>query len=175
MSAAPVRLLDMHSLRRHVLLGFLATALPLAAAAQSAPPALSGTTLGGRQFSLQEQRGRVVMVVLWRTDCAVCLSKMPELRANAQGWKGKPFDLVTVSMDAGAADTQAYDSARRLVAAAQGPLYPFWHGEVRMPEEWRRNARLPLTLVIDREGRVAARHEGRMAPEVWDTVADLLP
>ena len=34
---------------------------------------------------------------------------------------------------------------------------------------------LPLTLLIDSKGRVLQRFEGRLAPEVWDGVADLLP
>jgi hypothetical protein len=35
--------------------------------------------------------------------------------------------------------------------------------------------KLPLTLVLDTQGRVVARHEGRIAPEAWDEVAELLP
>ncbi len=144
-----------------------------AAAAQT--PVFSGRTLDDRAFALAAQRGRVVMVVLWRTDCAVCLSKMPELRANAQGWKGKPFDLVTVSLDAKSADTQSHDRTRRQVAAAEGPVWSFWQGHAQMPEDWRRAVRVPVTIIIDREGRIAARHEGRVPAEVWDSVADLLP
>ena len=147
----------------------------LCQAATAQTPQFSGKTLDDRAFTLAAQRGRVVMVVLWRTDCAVCLSKMPELRANAQGWKGKPFDLVTVSLDAKSADTESYDRARRQVAAAEGPVWSFWQGQTQMPDDWRRATRVPVTLVIDREGRIAARHEGRVPAEVWDSVADLLP
>ena len=147
----------------------------LPARAQDLSPAFTGTSLEGKTFSLAQQRGRVVMVVLWRTDCAVCLSKMPELRANALGWKDKPFDLVTVSLDARSADTESYDRTRRQVAAAAGPVWSFWQGQVQMAEEWRRPSRLPVTLVIDREGRIKARHEGRVPADVWDSVAELLP
>ena len=147
----------------------------LPARAQDLSPAFTGTSLEGKTFSLAQQRGRVVMVVLWRTDCAVCLSKMPELRANAQGWKGKPFDLVTVSLDAKSADTQSHDRTRRQVAAAEGPVWSFWQGHAQMPEDWRKAVRVPVTIIIDREGRIAARHEGRVPAEVWDSVADLLP
>ncbi len=136
---------------------------------------LSGTTLDGRRFSQDAQAGRVVMVVLWRTDCAVCLSKMPELRANAQGWKAKPFDLVTVSLDPRSADTEAYDRVRRQVAAHEGPQWSFWLGDVQMPADWRGSGRLPVMLVFDTKGKLVARHEGRVPPDMWDQVADLLP
>lgn len=153
--------------------GWLAALWCQAALAQT--PTFSGTTLEGQPFNLDAQRGRVVLVLLWRTDCAVCLSKMPELRANALGWKGKPFDLVTVSLDARSADTESYDRTRRQVAAAEGPVWSFWQGQTQMPDDWRKAGRVPVTLVIDREGRIAARHEGRVPAEVWDSVADLLP
>lgn len=146
--------------------------------ALSAPRAtdmLRGKTLDGRPFDLAAQRGRVVMVVLWRTDCGVCLSKMSELRANALGWKGKPFDLVTLSLDPQRADSESYDRTRRLVAAAEGPVWSFWRGDVQWTAAWAAGARLPVTLVFDGEGVLKERHEGRVPAEVWDSVADLLP
>ena len=35
--------------------------------------------------------------------------------------------------------------------------------------------RLPLTLLVDTQGKIIQRFEGRLAPEVWDGVAELLP
>ena len=34
---------------------------------------------------------------------------------------------------------------------------------------------VPLTLLFDTKGREVARFEGRIAPEAWDGVAELLP
>ena len=157
------------------------SAIPLAQAQVTgalapAPEArLRGPTLDGRNYDLATQRGRVVMVVLWRTDCAVCLNKMPELRANALGWKGKPFDLVTLNVDPRRADADTYDRARRLVASGAGPVWSFWQGDVQWPAAWAAGARLPVTLVFDTQGVLKARHEGRVPPDVWDEVAELLP
>lgn len=143
--------------------------------AAAAEPWLQGPTLDGHPFDLAARRGRVVMVVVWRTDCAVCLNKMPELRANALGWKGKAFDLVTLSVDPKRADADTYDRARRTVASGAGPVWSFWQGDVRWPAAWAAGARLPVTLIFDAEGKLKARHEGRVPPDVWDEVADLLP
>jgi cytochrome oxidase Cu insertion factor (SCO1/SenC/PrrC family) len=149
---------------------------PAASAPASSPtPTLRGFSLEGQPFDLAARRGRVVMVVLWRTDCAVCLSKMPELRANALGWKDKPFDLVTISLDAQRADALAYDSARRLVARDQGPLWSFWRGDVLWTEASAARSRLPVTLIFDDQGVLRSRHEGRVPGDVWDELADLLP
>ena len=157
--------------------GRVAPAVAQAPAASAARVAdtLRGKALDGRSFDLAAQRGRVVMVVLWRTDCSVCLNKMPELRANALGWKGKPFDLVTLSLDPQRADTESYDRTRRLVAAADGPVWSLWQGDVQWTSTWSVGARLPVTLVFDRQGVLKERHEGRVPADVWDSVADLLP
>ncbi len=165
----------MTSARRLIFLGLFWIFAPATVLAQDTLPQLRGHTLDGRNFDLARQRGRVVMVVLWRTDCAVCLDKMPELRANALGWKAAPFDLLLVNLDPTSTDVQTYDRLRRLAAAADGPLLSFWRGDVEMPEAWRTPGRVPTTLVIDRDGRVAARHAGRVPAEAWDKVADLLP
>ena len=134
-----------------------------------------GTALDGQAFPLRPSDGRVRVVMFWRTDCAVCLSKMPELRANAEGWRKQAFELVLINTDPRRDDALAYDRLRRDLSAGQGPLRSVWLGDVRLPPGWQAKGRLPLTLVIDRHGRVAARHEGRVPPGLWDEVADLLP
>ncbi len=162
----------------HTLAVTLLALAPLLARADPAPspaPAFSGQALDGRSYELASRRGRVVMVLLWRSDCAVCLSKLPELRANTQGWKSAPFDLVLVNLDATSTDAQAYDRARRQIAADESGVFSFWHGDTRLPPAWRSGEKLPRTMVIDRAGRLAYTHEGRIPPEVWNQVADLLP
>jgi len=148
-----------------------------AASAPSAtqPPAFGGTALDGQPFVLRPGDGRVRVLMFWRTDCAVCLSKMPELRANAQGWKTQPFDLVLLNTDKRRDDALAYDRLRRDLSAGKGPLISAWAGDVQLPAAWQAKGRLPLMLVIDSKGRVASRHAGRVPPELWDEVADLLP
>lgn len=160
---------------RH-LAAFMLLAASLGAGAQRLPaPAFAGRTVDGGSFELQAQRGRVVMVVMWKTECPVCIEKLPELRANAMGWKNAPFDLVLVSLDATPADAEAYERTRRLVEPQGAKIVPMWHGSAKLPPAWAQPGRLPRTVLVDREGRVAFTHEGRVPPELWNEVADLLP
>lgn len=138
-------------------------------------PALSGTALDGRTYDLAARRGRVVMVVLWRSDCAVCIDKLPELRANAQGWKSAPFDLVLINLDVARGDAEAYERVRRVVAPHEASVFSFWQGQVDMPAAWRQGVRLPHTLLVDRQGALVGWHQGRIPAEAWNQVADLLP
>lgn len=150
--------------------------LSLASLSASAQPAkLSGNTLDGQPFSLDALRGKVVMLFFWNTDCAPCIQKMPELRANAQGWRGKPFELVLVSTDRDRAAALGYLQTLKQIEKG-GPAMPsLWAGDLKFGAPLAAPATVPLTLVIDAKGAVVARHAGRIAPEAWDDVAGLLP
>ena len=151
--------------------------LSLSAAAQPGQPArLDGNTLEGRPFSLEALRGKVVMLFFWNTDCVPCLQKMPELRANAAGWRGKPFELVLVSTDRDRAAALGYLQTLKQVDRSGTPLAALWLGDVRVSGGLAAlPAGVPLTLVIDAQGRVQSRHAGRISDEAWDEVAGLLP
>ena len=98
---------------------FIALLLTVAAwSANAQPLQLSGPTLDGSTFNLQALRGRVVMLFFWNTDCVPCVQRMPELRANAAGWRGKPFTLVLVSTDRERQSALAYVRTLRQVDKA---------------------------------------------------------
>lgn len=166
-------MLNAHFFRRFgvacLALGLAATVFSVQAQSVVVKPtvlALQGSTLDGTVFDMARLKGKVVMVFFWSTRCAVCLSHMPELRDNLGGWRGKPFELVTVNVDADPVDWRAYEQ----IVAKTHSMRPLalWSPAAVAPS-------LPLTLVLDAQGRVVARHEGRIAPEAWDAVADLLP
>ncbi len=172
--------------RRWLPLVVLVLAVQTMPAAQASPavPAsapstfeLKGPTLRGEPFELARQRGRVVMVVYWATDCAVCRDKLPELRQNLAGWAAKPFDLVLVNVNAKESDWRRYEqllalthpqSVQRAVALWAGAP-GFRHSLSAKP------AQLPLTLVFDPSGTERLRVAGRVPAEAWDTVAEWLP
>ncbi|MDR7269672.1 thiol-disulfide isomerase/thioredoxin [Pelomonas saccharophila] len=156
-----------------LLTALLLSLASLTAAAQ--PAKLSGNTLDGQPFSLEALRGKVVMLFFWNTDCAPCIQKMPELRANAAGWRGKPFELVLVSTDRERAAALAYLQTLKQIEK-NGPAMPaLWAGDLKFAAPLAAPAAVPLTLVIDAKGAIVARHAGRIAPEAWDDVAGLLP
>ena len=145
----------------------------LSATAQ--PARLSGNTLDGQRFSLDALRGKVVMLFFWNTDCAPCIQKMPELRANAAGWRGKPFELVLISTDRERANALAYLQTLKQIEKNGPPMPALWAGDLTFGAPLAAPTAVPLTLVIDVKGAVVARHAGRIAPEAWDDVAGLLP
>ena len=115
-------------------------------------------------------RGKVAIVFYWSTTCAVCRDSLPELRVNLNGWRDKPFALVTVNVDKNAEDWLAYERIQgKTLMPSKGLI------SVRLDNGQAPPAKLPLTLLVDAKGKVIARYEGRLAPEAWDGVAEVMP
>ena len=156
--------------------------------AQSAVAALpksvqiSGKTIDGTAFDLKQYKGKVVLAMFWATDCAVCRDKMPELRENAKGWAGKPFITVLISTDKRMSDVASYNTVINQSVPMKERLVQLWaldptyKDTLATPEMIlkRTASTLPLTLVIDKQGNVVKRYQGRIPAEVWDDIAELL-
>jgi thiol-disulfide isomerase/thioredoxin len=143
---------------------------------------ISGKTIDGQAFDLAKQKGKVVLVMIWATDCAVCRDKMPELRENAKGWADKPFTTVLINADRRMSDVESYNAIINKSVPMKERLTQLWAldasykdsiGTAELIKD--RNAKsLPLTLVLDKKGDVVKRYQGRIPAEVWDDIAELL-
>jgi len=124
----------------------------------------------GEKFTHDRIHGKVAIVFYWSTSCAVCRDSLPELRMNLNGWRDKPFALVTVNVDKNAGDWLDYERIQGQTQVPHKGLIA-----VRQEEGKIVPMKLPLTLLVDSKGKVVSRYEGRLAPEAWDGVADLMP
>jgi peroxiredoxin len=147
-----------------------------AAQAQAKPaPALSGKTLQDQTVQLADYRGKVVLLFFWSTDCPVCLDKLPELRRNLDGWRGKDFHILAVSQDRSINDLTAYERVLDRVAPPNAQMKIVWRKDTAHQDNFGvLPMRVPTTLVIDREGKVAKTIRGRVPAEIWDDIAELV-
>ena len=168
------------TLSRRRLLAWLATAAPATLLAQTPSEPrpelaeLRGTTPSGKVLDLASLRGRVVLVFFWSTECPVCHSKMPELRANVAGWRGQNFSLLGVNMDAQQSAFLNYEEVvTPLLPAAQ--IFPSaWGLAPGYTDNLGPVQHLPSAVLIDKDGWVVERYRGRIPPQAWDRIADLL-
>lgn len=137
-------------------------------------PRLIGQTFEGRAFDLAGLRGKVVLVVFWSTTCAVCRDKMGELRANYEGWRGQPFEMVLVNQDRRLQDVQAYEQILALTVPRAQRFPQLWSGQPGHVDSFGAQAVLPATYIINKSGTVEKAYAGRIPPEAWDDIADLL-
>ncbi len=139
-----------------------------------ASPQLEGKTIDGTPFDLGMLKGKVVLVMFWSTGCAVCRDKMPELRSNYSGWAGKPFELVAVSTDAKVQDLLDYERIISRTVPMKERFVQVWTGETGYKDNLGKHAMLPAAYLVDKTGKVVERYVGRIPPEAWDKIADLL-
>lgn len=137
-------------------------------------PQIEGKTIEGDPFNLNMLKGKVVLVMFWSTGCAVCRDKMPELRKNYAGWAGKPFELVAVSTDARVQDLMDYERIITRTVPLKQRFVQLWTGESSYKDNLGKQAMLPAAYLMDKNGKVVARFVGRIPPEAWDQIADLL-
>ncbi|MES2975592.1 MAG: TlpA disulfide reductase family protein [Pseudomonadota bacterium] len=158
----------------------LATVLLVPAAHAQQPsrapafPVLEGSTIEGKPFRLATLKGKVVLVMFWSTGCAVCRDKMPELRQNYEGWAGKPFELVLVSVDSRVQDLNDYEKIISRMVPVRQRFIQLWSGAPGYSDSFGAPGQLPASFLLDKSGKVVERYQGRIPAETWDRIADLL-
>ena len=146
--------------------------------ASVATPSVSGITMDKKLFQLDSLKDKVVVLMFWSTDCAVCRDQMPELRENVRGWADKPFELVLVSVDKRMEDVDSYNAIITKSVPTKQRFTQLWAGEPGFKDnlgaaQLPRN-QLPVTYLLDKTGKLVERNNGRIPPAWWDTIADLL-
>jgi thiol-disulfide isomerase/thioredoxin len=129
-------------------------------AASRAVPRLTFLGPTERSYTLEEFRGKVVLLNIWATWCAPCREEMPELDRLQQALGGPDFEVVALSIDSGGMDVvrRFYDEIGvRTLALYVDP-------SMRAGTELR-IVGVPTTLLLDREGGERWRKTG---PEKWD-------
>ena len=59
----------------------------------------SATDLDGKPISLQDYRGKVVLLYFWAAWCGFCIDEMPDIKRVYDTYKEQGFDIIGVSLD----------------------------------------------------------------------------
>ncbi len=113
-------------------------------------------TRDGDGARLADFRGRVVVVNLWATWCAPCLTEMPTLAALATAYADQPdFEVLPISVDVA-------DQRERAIVFMDGqPPLPFYNDPTfQLPFAFGARGGMPQTILLDRQGRVRATLTG---------------
>lgn len=146
-----------------------------ASAAPSDAPTLAGVTSRGESVSLHGLRGSVVLVFVWSTRCPVCLDKLPELRRNLEGWRGKPFVILAVNQDRSAEEMLTYEQLLERTGPARPQLKHLWRGAAEHRDSFGDLPQnMPTTMIFDKGGSLHKAVRGRVPAELWDDIAELV-
>jgi cytochrome c biogenesis protein CcmG, thiol:disulfide interchange protein DsbE len=134
-------------------------------------PDITVSALNGSSLKLSELKGKVVLLNFWATWCPPCREEIPSLMKLNAAMKGKPYQMVAVSMDEGGKPAieeffrtsgyqlSAYTDPDGKAAAA--------YGVTGFPE----------TFIIDKNGIIVRKIIGPLdwvAPETVTFLEDLM-
>lgn len=143
----------------------------LDAGQRSSAPALSGMTLGGEPWSLADHQGQVVVLNVWASWCAPCRAEAPELVATAGDYAGEPVQFV--GLNTRDSPTTAAAFVDRFAIPYPNVADPDGRLQLSFADTLPPQA-IPSTVVIDRQGRVAARALGRVTEATLGGLIDAL-
>jgi thiol-disulfide isomerase/thioredoxin len=127
------------------------------AAERGAPVELKGTLLDGTAWDATSARGTVLVLNVWGSWCAPCVAEAPALEET---WKGLQADEAPVEFMG--IDFREDPARGAAFAAKAGITYPSLTDEsgVAILALQGKAPTVPTTLVLDTEGRIAARVNG---------------
>src|SRR5258706_10591602 len=126
-----------------------------------APP-FTGTMIDGKEISLEDLRGNVVIVNLWATWCAPCRVELPLLNGYMRAREKSGLRVVAVTLDANRVPVSAIKSLQEKLSLPLLKQFKGDYGPIR-------NA-IPTNYVIDRAGVVRYAKEGEFNLDSLNTV-----
>ena len=126
-------------------------------------PDVEMQTLEGQPFHLTDLRGHVVLLNFWATWCTPCRAEIPEFNAMQRELKAQGLEVVGVSTSPGDTVKAIRDFQKDL---------KFEYTVLRGPEEigvkFGNGPGLPVTYLIDRDGRIRQKIIGARDRAGWD-------
>jgi len=124
-------------------------------------PQIAFTDKDGRRHVLREWRGKVVLLNIWATWCPPCVREMPALDKLQADKGGDDFAVLSISTDRSGLPKP--DAFYKRVGIKNLALFNEASGAL---SEALDADRLPLTIIVDRQGREVARYFGSAE---WDS------
>ena len=116
------------------------------------------TLLDGGKVQLTDYKGKIVFLNFWATWCIPCVEEMPAMERLAQQLKDKPFAMVAVNL------MEPAPVVRKFVAKLKLTYDIVMDESGDIGGNYAAN-NLPLTYIIDKQGRIIRRAVGA---RIWD-------
>src|SRR4030088_374850 len=137
-----------------VIAAALAIGLPaLAGPSGPAAPQFTLGARGGRDVSLRQYHGQVVMINFWASWCGPCRTEMPLLENIYKKYHKAGFTLLGVNVEP--------DSEAREDWLKQPPVsFPILYDKESKVSKLYDVSGMPSTVIIDRKGNLRVLHHG---------------
>ena len=148
-----------------MLAGFLlcsaALAVDTAPALRKTAPDFALSDAKGAPIRLSDYKGKVVLLDFWATWCHGCNIEIPWYMEFQQKYKDKGLSVIGVAMDDdGWKSVRPFSDEKKI-------NYMIVVGNEGLAKEYGVD-NLPVTLLIDRDGKIAASHSGMVEKEAFE-------
>jgi peroxiredoxin len=122
-------------------------------------PAFVVKTLGGKQVSLADYKGKPVVVNFWATWCEACRQEMPWLAELRERYRPQGFEVLGIVTDRA--------SPEKIASAVEsyGVKYPILFCNHATAQAYGGLPELPVSFFIDRRGKIIAKMTGADSKE----------
>jgi thiol-disulfide isomerase/thioredoxin len=125
----------------------LAAAQQLRAWPGGATPPLALQDLDGKQHTLGDYRGKVVLINFWATWCEPCRAEMPSINKLRASLAGQPFAVLAVNLG------ENEQRIRRFMAQVPLEFTVLLDRDSAAAKAWRTRV-LPASFLVGPDGRV---------------------
>ncbi len=139
----------------------IACLLSLASAswgADKAPDFNLKDVLQGKDYSLSQFRGKVVVINFFTFFCGPCREEMPDLNKINNELKGQGLQTLGIALSSD--PTQI-----RFLVKQLGLEYPVLSGTDKVSQEYGNISVVPTTVIVDKSGNIAHKIEGTRKKE----------
>jgi peroxiredoxin len=115
----------------------------------------------GASVKLSDYKGRVVLLDFWGTFCGVCKTEIPWFMEFQNKYKDRGLSVIGISLDKDWKSVNRYLEERKV-------NYTVVIGNWDLANRFGVVNALPGTLLIDRDGKIADLHLGRIDKEAFE-------
>jgi cytochrome c biogenesis protein CcmG/thiol:disulfide interchange protein DsbE len=140
-----------------------------------AAPDFTLKDLDGKDVSLSQFKGKVVLINFWATWCEPCYIEIPWLIEMQQKYGDKGFTVLGVSMDEeGKSEVAPFVAKERFNVNGQKlPMsYPILLGNDAMGDKFGGLLGYPTSILVSRDGKVIKRITGLISYEEISTAIE---
>lgn len=123
---------------------------------RAAAPELSGETIDGKQLSTADYQGKILVINVWGSWCPPCRAEAKNFQTVYEDLKGQGVEFVGINTrDTSTTPAKAFEKE---FGVSYPSLYdPTGKQMLRFKKGTLNPQAIPSTLIIDREGGIAAR------------------
>jgi thiol-disulfide isomerase/thioredoxin len=122
-------------------------------------PAFTLPLLNGQMKAKEAYRGKVVLLNFWASWCPPCREEFPSLVNLQRAFAGRDFTVLAVAVG------DSEPGIARFLGGEKPPFDVLLDNDLKVAQQYRA-AGVPVTYLLDREGRLLA---GKTGPAQWDT------